>query len=304
MRGDLVSLVEPADQLRAPAQKADGVVAAKRQPVERVGVAARAMRRVHGFPSGEAVAVPGAAEGLDGAVFGFQPLAEPGLGGRAIALLHAALVPHVVAQGRGVVAIALHQRGQELLGPAADIFIIQTEGGAAGGAAGIDGGEGFGTVGRDVAGLRILVPHPFGRAGGDEFGDDHLDVVLGFEFHHAVVVAPIVLARRSLDGGPHEPVTEDVDTQLRRGLVVAFPVLFGRARFAEIDRAKRERGIGPRRLLGVEAHHQHRASETDSCHGSPMPHTFPRTWNPARTVGQVGRGTPWVQRVGNPPSAG
>jgi len=36
-------------------------------------------------------------------------------------------------------------------------------------------------------------------------------------------------------------------------------------------------------------------------HSCPMPLGFPRTWNPARTVGQVGRGTLWVRRVGNPP---
>jgi len=82
---------------------------------------------------------------------------------RAIALLHSAFVPHVVAQSGGVVAIALHQRGQELLGLGADIFIVQTEGRAAGGAAGIDGGKGLGTVARNVSRLRILVPHPLRR---------------------------------------------------------------------------------------------------------------------------------------------
>jgi len=30
-----------------------------------------------------------------------------------------------------------------------------------------------------------------------------------------------------------------------------------------------------------------------------MPHTFPRTWYPARTVGQVGN----LRRVGNPPES-
>ena len=97
-------------------QKPDGVVAAERQPVERVGIAAGAVRRMHRFPVAVAVAVPGAAQGFDGAVFCFQPLAEFGLGGPAKALLHVPLVPHVVAQSGGLIAISLDQRGQELPG--------------------------------------------------------------------------------------------------------------------------------------------------------------------------------------------
>src|ERR1019366_6294781 len=128
VRCDLVSLVEPANQFRAPVQQPDGVVPAERQPIEGVGVAARAVWRGHRFPVAVTVPVPGAAEGFDGAVFGFQPLAKLGLGGWAIAFLNSPFVPHVVAQSGGLSAISLHQSGQEFPGLAQDIVIIQTKG--------------------------------------------------------------------------------------------------------------------------------------------------------------------------------
>ena len=90
-----------------------------------------------------------------------------------------------------------------------------------------------------MAGVGIAVPHPLGRAG-DVFGDHRLDPVLPLELDHAVVVAPIVLARRVFDRGPQEPVAEDIDAEAGRDLVVTLPVLLGRIGFAEIDRAERE----------------------------------------------------------------
>src|SRR5207247_1413487 len=57
VRRDLVSLVEPANEIGAPAQQPDGVIPAERQPVERIGVAAGVVRRVHEFPVAVTVAV-------------------------------------------------------------------------------------------------------------------------------------------------------------------------------------------------------------------------------------------------------
>ncbi len=70
-----------------------------------------------------------------------------------------------------------------------------------------------------------------------EFGDHDLDSVLRGEVHHAVVIAPVVFARRHFDRRPHEPVAEGVHADARGGLVIARPILFGRIRFAEVDGA-------------------------------------------------------------------
>ena len=187
--------------------------------------------------------------------FAFSHCAELGLRGPAIALLHVPLVPHVVAQGGGLIAIALDQGGQKLPRLRQDVVIIQTKRRAAGRAAAANRGKALGAVAVDVARVRIFVPHPLRRAI-DDFGDDHLDVVLAFEFHHPVVIAPVVPARRVLDRRPHEPVAEDVDSHLSRGLVVAFPILLRRIRFAEIHRAKREHRIGKSILLRLDARRQ------------------------------------------------
>jgi hypothetical protein len=242
MRGNLVLLVEPANQLRAPSQEPHGVVAAERQPVEGVGVAAIAVRRVNRFPVTEAVTVPGTTERLDCAVFRFQPLAELGLRRWAIAFLHAPLVPHIVAQHGWIAAVALDQSGQEFSGLATDIFVIQAKRRTAGGATAAGGRIGLLAVAPNMTCLGVFVPHPLGRAR-DDFPNDDLDLVLPFEFHHTVIVPPVILARRVFDRGPHEPVTENVDAHLSRGLVVAFPILFRRVRFSKIHCPKREHWI-------------------------------------------------------------
>src|SRR5208283_1823777 len=67
----------------------------------------------------------------------------------------------------------------------------------------------------------------------------------------------------------HEPVAENVDAHLSRGLVVAFPIMFGRVRLAEIHRPKWEHGVRPGLFLGTGAERQHqypRASQSDSRH--------------------------------------
>src|SRR5207237_4766323 len=98
---------------------------------------------------------------------------------------------------------------------------------AAGGAATADGRIALGAGGIDVARVRVLVPHPF-RSAVDDFGDHDFDVILTLEFHHPVVVAPVVFARRVFDGGPHEPMAEDVHAHLSGGLVVALAILLRR----------------------------------------------------------------------------
>ena len=97
-------------------------------------------------------------------------------------------------------------------------------------------------VARAIARMRVLAERPLRRRG-DEFGDHDLDAVLSGEIHHAVVVAPVVLAGRDLDGAPHEPVAEGVHADARGGLMVAGPVLLRRIGFAEVDRAVREDGL-------------------------------------------------------------
>ena len=66
-------------------------------------------RRANEIPLAVTITVPGPAQGFECAVLGFEPLAELGLGGRAIALVRAPLVPEIVAQQGGVTAIALDQ---------------------------------------------------------------------------------------------------------------------------------------------------------------------------------------------------
>src|SRR5262249_40037250 len=80
-------LVEPANQLRAPAQKPNRVIPLKLAPVERITVASAA-RWMNVFPARVAVAVPRATQRLHRAVFGLQPVPELRLRGRAEALLH------------------------------------------------------------------------------------------------------------------------------------------------------------------------------------------------------------------------
>src|SRR5450759_1389591 len=159
VRRNLVSLIEPANQLRAPAQKPDGVVPPERQPIERVGVAARAAGRMYRFPGAEAVTVPGAAQGVECAVFLFQPFAELRLGSPAKAFLSSPLVPHVITQRGGLIAIALDQGGQELPGLAQDIFVIQAKGSAAGCATAANGGKALGTVAADVPRMGLSLIH-------------------------------------------------------------------------------------------------------------------------------------------------
>ena len=242
MRGDFGFRVEPANQIGAPMQQADGIIPPECQPVERIGIATSAVRRMHRGPVTETIAMPGATQGLDGSVFGFQPLAELGLGSGTIAFLHPALVPHVITEYGRISAITLHHRSEEFFRVAADFFIVETHGRAAGRAAAADGGKVLAPLDVDAAALGIFVPHPLRRPISD-FGDHHLDMVLAFQFHHAVIVAPVIFTWRIFDRRPHEPVAEDVHSHLRRSLMVAFPILFGRVRFAEIDRAERKHGI-------------------------------------------------------------
>ena len=83
MRGNFVFRIQPANEFLSPAQKANRVVTAECQPVEGVGVTARAVGRMNRLPIAEAVPVPRTAERLNRAVFRFQPLAELGLSGLA-----------------------------------------------------------------------------------------------------------------------------------------------------------------------------------------------------------------------------
>ena len=110
-----------------------------------------------------------------------------------------------------------------------------------------------------MARVRVLVPHPLRRAV-DDFGDHHFDVILAFEFHHPVVVAPVVFTRRVLDGCPHEPMAENIHAHLCGGLVVALPILLGRVGFAEIHRAERKYGVGETLDLGIRAQRERQSA--------------------------------------------
>src|SRR5260370_9700094 len=177
-------------------------------------MAARAVRRMYRIPIAKTIPMPGATQGLEGAVFCFQPLAESGLGSLAEALLNSALIPHVVAQGGRLVAISFDQGGQEFSGRIPDVVIVQAERRAAGCAAAANRRKAFDTVAVDVARVGVFVPHPLRRAI-DDFSDHYLDAVLPFEFHHAVIVAPVVPARRVLNRRPHGPWAQGVAAPVR-----------------------------------------------------------------------------------------
>ena len=134
-----------------------------------------------------------------------------------------------------MVAVVLHQRDEKLLRRGVYFGVVEAESGeSAGGAAAADAAVDYRAVARQVAGVRIFVEHPL-RRGGDEFRDHDFDAVLRGQIHHAVIIAPVVFARRDFDGGPHEPMAERVHANARRGLMIARPILFRRIRFAEID---------------------------------------------------------------------
>jgi hypothetical protein len=123
--------------------------------------------------------MPREAKSFDCPVFGFQPRAKLGLRGGAKAFLRVALVPHVVAQGGGLVAISLDESRQELPGLTQHIVIVQTKRRATSRATAANGREAPGSVAVDLARVRVFIPHPLRRAG-DHFRDDRSDMVLAF----------------------------------------------------------------------------------------------------------------------------
>ena len=134
-----------------------------------------------------------------------------------------------------MIAISLDQRDQKRFGSSADFGVIETQSGkATGGAAATDAAVEHAAIAPAKPGLRVFVEHPFGR-GGDEFRKHDLDAVLRGEVHHAVVVAPVVLARRDLDGAPHDPMAKGVHADARGSLVITRPILLGGIGFAEVD---------------------------------------------------------------------
>ena len=148
-----------------------------------------------------------------------------------------------------MVAIAARPSAiEKLLGRGADFGVIEAQSGeSAGGAAAADAAVHHAAVAPAIARVRILVKDPL-RRGGDELRDHYFDAVLRREIHHAVVIAPVVLARRDFDGAPHEPVAESVHADAGRGLVIARPVLLRRIRLAEVDGAVRKHRRRPAAL--------------------------------------------------------
>src|SRR4051812_38620183 len=59
MRCDLAFGIQLSEQVRAPLQETELIIVAELQPVERLGVAAEAVRRMNVIPRGIAVSVPG-----------------------------------------------------------------------------------------------------------------------------------------------------------------------------------------------------------------------------------------------------
>ncbi len=171
------------------------------------------------------------------------------------------LVPHVVAEQGGVVAIAFDQGGDEPANRIADIVIVEAKPRASTGlAAGRNG-----TV-LDLARIRHEprggegLEGPLRRRIVDD-ADNRFQAVLGGQVKLQVVVRPVVGAGRDLYGGPHEPVPQNTEADAVRAGIVPVPFLGGRIGFAEIDRAGGKGvGDGGRRstIRRMPLHRKHR----------------------------------------------
>src|SRR5207244_2772340 len=93
VRRDLIPPVERADQIDPPPQQPHRVIAAKGEPVERIRIADIPVRRMDGGPVAETIAMPSAAERLDGGVLGLQPFPKFRLRCLAKTFLRVAFVP-------------------------------------------------------------------------------------------------------------------------------------------------------------------------------------------------------------------
>ncbi len=244
VRCDQAVLIDLADRVDAPLHLLVEVLPAELEPVERLGVGAERAGDLHIGPLGVAEALPRLRERVEIAVLRAKPLAKTRGGTIAEADVRRveALVPHVVAEERGVVLVAAGERPEEGPHELARDPAVEAE------RAGVPAGESAGhrapahlavhpsSVGRHEQVLGVHAERPLGDRVAHLRDDDRKAVLRG-EVHVRVVVGPVEGAGRGLDRSPQKPVAEDVHPVVARRGVVALPVRARRVGLPEVDRA-------------------------------------------------------------------